>query len=65
MPAKPGTWTHALKIWNASPGSTKTGGWVVPRKGTVGYHEVREIMDDHYEGQLAAAERKESRKRKK
>jgi hypothetical protein len=33
-------WTDALKIWNADKPS-----WSIPKKGTAGYYQVRQIMD--------------------
>lgn len=33
-------WTDALKIWNADKPS-----WSIPKKGTSGYYQVRQIMD--------------------
>jgi len=45
-------WTDALKIWNASASSNKTGSWAIPRKGTPGHDEVRKIMEDLKSGKV-------------
>lgn len=38
-------WVQALRIWNKGERETKGAAWSIPRKGTEGYDEVREIMD--------------------
>lgn len=52
------SWLAALKEWNTRKG----GCWCIPRKGTAEYEQVKEIMDDMFEGQLEVEERKERAK---
>jgi hypothetical protein len=39
MPRGANEWQKALKIWNGNKGA-----WCIPKKGSIGYNEVREIM---------------------
>lgn len=38
-----GAWVQALKVWNKQRGDGK---WIVPKKGTKEYDEVKAIMDE-------------------